>query len=55
MFLDQSKQAKTQLLQHPNQKNLDNLNKVRHEGSRHFRNKQTKYLKVKINEHEPVR
>jgi len=43
------------LLQHPNQNNLDNLNKVRHEENRHFRNKQKEYLKVKINEYETVR
>jgi len=38
-----------QLLQHPNQNNLDNLNNVRLEENRHFRNKQKEYLKVKIN------
>jgi hypothetical protein len=44
-----------QLLQHPNQNNLDNLNKVIREGNRDFRNKQKEYLKVKINEYETVR
>jgi hypothetical protein len=41
-----------QWLQNPNQSNVDNLNKVRREASRHFRNKKKKYLKAKINEHE---
>jgi hypothetical protein len=41
-----------QLLQHSNQNNLDNLNKVRYEGSRRFRNKQEEHLTVKINEYE---
>jgi hypothetical protein len=30
--------------------NWDNLNNVRHEASRHFRNKKREYLKDKINE-----
>jgi len=38
-FLDQRKQAKMQWLQDPNQSNIGNLNNVRHEASRHFRNK----------------
>jgi hypothetical protein len=38
-FLDDKKQAKMQWLQDPNQSNLDNLNNVRREGSRHFTNK----------------
>ena len=33
-------------------KQLDNLNIVRHEGSRHFRNKKKTYLKAKIEELE---
>ena len=33
-----------QLLQDPNQSNVDNLNNVRREASRHFRNKKKKYL-----------
>jgi len=32
-------------LQDPNQRNVDNLNHVRSEGSRHFRNKKKEYLK----------
>jgi hypothetical protein len=37
-FLDQRKQAKLQWLQDSYQSNVDNLNDVRHEVSRHFRN-----------------
>jgi hypothetical protein len=46
----QRKQDKLQWLQYPHQINGDNLNNVRHEASRHFRNKKKKYLKDKINE-----
>jgi hypothetical protein len=46
------KQAKMQWLQNPNQSNVDNLNNVRREASRHFRNKKKEYLKSKINELE---
>jgi hypothetical protein len=48
VFLDQRKQAKMQWLQHPNQSNIDNLNNVRCEARRHFRNKKKEYLKAKI-------
>ena len=41
-----------QWLQDPNQCNVDNLNNVRHEVSRHFRNKKKEYLKAKIDELE---
>ena len=37
--LDQTKQAKMQWLQDPNQNIVDNLNNVKREASRHFRNK----------------
>jgi uncharacterized protein YaaR (DUF327 family) len=47
---DQRKQAKLQWLQDPNEVNGDNLNNVRCEVSRHFRNKKREYLKDKINE-----
>jgi hypothetical protein len=50
--LGQRKQAKMQWLQNPNQSNVDNLNKVKHEASRQFRNKQREYQKTKINELE---
>jgi hypothetical protein len=41
-----------QWLQNSNQSNADNLNNVRREASRHFRNKEKEYLKAKINELE---
>jgi hypothetical protein len=44
------KQAKLQWLQDPSEINGDNLNNVRREASRYFRNKKRKYLKDKINE-----
>jgi hypothetical protein len=37
-----------QLVQDLNQSNIDNLNYVRHEASRHFRNKKKQYLKATI-------
>ena len=37
-FLEQMKLARLQLLQNPNQNNLDNLHNVRRESSKHFRN-----------------
>jgi hypothetical protein len=46
-LLDQRKQAKMNLLQDPNQSNVNNLNNVRREASRHFRNKKKAYLKAK--------
>jgi len=36
--------------QDPNQSIVDNLNNVRLEASRHFRNKKKEYLKAKIDE-----
>jgi hypothetical protein len=53
-FLDQRKQAKMQWIQDANQSksNVDNLNNVRHEASRHFRNKKKEYLKGKIDDLE---
>jgi hypothetical protein len=51
-FLDKRKQAKIQWLQNPNQSNGDNLNNVRREAHRHFKNKKKEYLKAKINELE---
>jgi len=41
-----------QWVQDPSQINIDNLNNVRHEASRHFRNKKKAYLKAKIVELE---
>jgi hypothetical protein len=49
-LLDQRKEAKLQWLQDPNEINENNLNNVRREASRHFRNKKREYLKDKINE-----
>jgi hypothetical protein len=47
---DQRKQAKLQWLQDANEINEGNLNNIRREASRHFRNKTGEYLKDKINE-----
>jgi hypothetical protein len=49
-LLDQRKQAKLQWLQDQREINGDNLNNVRREASRHFRNKKREYLKYRINE-----
>ena len=38
-FLDQRKRAKMHWIGDPNQSNVDTLNNVRHEVSRHFRDK----------------
>jgi hypothetical protein len=38
VILDQRKQAKMQWIQDPSQSNVDNLNNVRRDASRHFRN-----------------
>jgi len=54
-FLDQRKRAKMQWIQDPSQSNVDNLNKVRREVSRHFRNKTKAYLRAKIEELETNR
>jgi len=51
-FLDQTKQAKMPWIQDPSQSNVDILNNVRHEVSRHFRDKKKAYLKAKIEELE---
>jgi hypothetical protein len=50
IVLDQRKQANLQWLQDPSEINGDNLNNIRCEVSRHFRNKKREYLKDKINE-----
>ena len=41
-----------QWMQDPSQSNRENLNKVRRDASRHFRNKNKGYLKAKIEELE---
>jgi len=51
-FLDQRKLAKMQWLENPSQNSVDNLNNVRREASRHFRNKKKEYLKSKMKELE---
>jgi hypothetical protein len=51
-FLDQTMQAKMQWIQDPSQSKVDNLNSVRREVSRHFRNKKKAYLRAKIEELE---
>jgi hypothetical protein len=47
-FLPQRRQDLIQWLQNRNQSNVDNLNSVRREASRHFRNKNKEYLKLKF-------
>jgi hypothetical protein len=49
-LLDQRKQAKLQWLQDPSEINGDNVNNIRRETSRHFRNKKREYMKDKIDE-----
>jgi hypothetical protein len=51
-LVDKRKQAKLQWLQSPNKINGDNLQNLRRETIRIFRNKKRKYLKGKINELE---
>jgi hypothetical protein len=46
-LLDQRKQAKLQWIQDPSEINGDNLNNIRCEASRNFRNKKREYLKEK--------
>ena len=50
VILDQRKQAKMQWIQDHSQSNADNLNSVRQDASRHFRNKKKEYLRAKIDE-----
>jgi len=47
-FLDQRKQAKMQWIHDVSQSNVGNLNNIRRDASRHFRNKKKGYLKAKI-------
>jgi hypothetical protein len=47
-MLDQRKEAKILWIQDPSESNIDNMNNVRRDASRHFRNKQKVYLKAKI-------
>jgi 50S ribosomal subunit-associated GTPase HflX len=53
LCLNQLKQqTKMQWLQDPSQSNINNLNNVTREASRHFRNKKKEYLKDKSEEFE---
>jgi hypothetical protein len=45
---DNRKQAKLLWLQDPSKINVDNLNNIRHQASRHFRNKKREYLIDKL-------
>ena len=45
-FLDQRKRAKMQWIQDPSKSNVDILNNVRREVSRHFRSKKKAYLRL---------
>ena len=47
-FLDRRTRAKMQWVQDPSQSNVDNLNNVRRDVSRHFRNKKKAYLRATI-------
>ena len=51
-FLDQRKRVKMQCIQDPSQSNVNNLNNVRRDVSRHFKNKKKAYLRAKIEELE---
>jgi len=44
-----------QWIQDPNHSTVDNLNNVRRDASRHFRNKKKEYLKAKVDEPETNR
>jgi len=51
-FFDQRKRAKLQWIRDPSQSNVDILNNVRREVSRHFRDKTKAYLRAKTEELE---
>ena len=53
--MDERKQAKFQWVQDPSQRNVDNLNNLVQEASRHFKNKKKEYLIAKIDELESNR
>jgi hypothetical protein len=48
LIYGERKQAKMQWIQDPTQTNVDSLDNVRRDASRHFRNKKKAYLKDKI-------
>jgi len=47
-LLDQRKQAKIQWLRDPNQSNVDNLNNVSRDASRHFSKEKKENLRAKM-------
>jgi hypothetical protein len=47
---EKHKRDTLQWLQDPSEIHVDNLNNIRYEASRHFRNKKKEYLKDKTNE-----
>ena len=47
-FLDQRKRAKMQWAQDPSQNNADNLNSVRREVSRYFREERSHFCELKL-------
>jgi len=51
-LLNQRKRTKMKWIQDPSQSNLDSLNNVRREVSRHFRNRKRAYLRAEIEELE---
>jgi len=51
-LLDQRKQAKMHWVEVPSQSSVDNLNNVRREANRQFRNKKKAYQKAKFEELE---
>jgi hypothetical protein len=51
-FSDQRKQAKMLWIQDPSQSNVDNLNNVRRDASRHFRDKKEADLKARTEDLE---
>ena len=54
-FFDQMKLAKMRWIEDPSQSNVDILNNVRREVSRHFRNKKKAYLRAELEELETIR
>jgi hypothetical protein len=48
-WFDENETSQTAVLTDPSEINGDNLNTIRREASRHFRNKKREYLKNKIN------
>jgi hypothetical protein len=52
MYFRSVEAGKIQWVQNPSQSNVDDLNNVRCDASKHFRNKSKAYLKAKIGELE---